>query len=43
MSAGQMSLWAVIGLAITAASFYPAFYLASRFENWKNQTYLKQP
>jgi hypothetical protein len=43
MSAGQMSLWAVIGLAITAASFYPAFYLASRFENWKNQKYLRQP
>lgn len=40
MTAGQLLLWALIGLAITAVSFLPAFSLASRFEKWKNQNYL---
>ena len=40
MTGGQMLLWAVIGLAITVVSFVPAFYLAARFENWKQHKYL---
>jgi len=40
MTGGQMLLWTAIGLAITLVSFVPAFYLASRFENWKNRNYV---
>jgi hypothetical protein len=42
MTLGQLSLWAILGMALTLASFIPAFFLASRFENWKNQSYLRQ-
>ncbi len=42
MTPGQLSLWAVLGIILTLASFVPAFFLASRFENWKNQNYLRQ-
>ncbi len=39
MTGGQMLIWTAIGLAITLVSFVPAFYLASRFENWKKRNY----
>ena len=41
MTIGQMFLWAAIGILLTLASFIPAFFLASRFEDWKNKTYLR--
>jgi hypothetical protein len=37
----QLSLWAVLGMIITVASFVPAFYLASRFEGRKNRKYMQ--
>jgi hypothetical protein len=42
MTVGQLWLWTIIGLALTIASFPPAFFLASRFENWKNRKYLQK-
>ena len=39
MSAGQLGVWAVIGILLTLVSFIPAFFLASRFEDWKNRRY----
>jgi hypothetical protein len=36
MTTGQLSLWTVVGIALTITSFVPAFFLASQFENWKN-------
>ncbi|MCA9906905.1 MAG: HXXEE domain-containing protein, partial [Anaerolineae bacterium] len=41
MTPGQMLLWAVIGVVLTLASFVPAFFLAARFEHWKNRSYLR--
>jgi hypothetical protein len=41
LTAVQLLLWAVVGMIIAAASFVPAFYLASRFESWKNRNYLR--
>ena len=41
LSAGQMIFWMVVGVALTVVSFFPAFYLAGRFEDWKNQKYLQ--
>ena len=40
MTTGQMLIWTFVGIVITIASFFPAFFLASRFESWKNKTYL---
>jgi hypothetical protein len=41
LSTGGMLLWAVLGLTLTAASFVPAFFLAAKFENWKNHRTLQ--
>ena len=41
LTTGQLSLWTGIGIVLTVASFVPAFFFASRFENWKNQKYLQ--
>ena len=41
MNLGQLSFWTALGILLTIASFIPAFFLASRFENWKNQNYLR--
>jgi len=41
LTAGQMAFWAGVGLAVTALSFISAFSLALRFEQWKNEIYLK--
>jgi hypothetical protein len=41
MTVVQLSLWAVLGMIIAIASFVPAFYLASRFEDWKDRRYLQ--
>lgn len=37
---GQLALWALLGLALTALSFPSAFALAARFERWLIQRYL---
>ena len=39
MSTFQMLLWTGIGIGLTGLSFVPAFYLATRFENWKNKKF----
>jgi hypothetical protein len=39
MTVVQLSLWAVLGMIIAVASFFPAFYLASKFEAWKDRKY----
>ena len=41
LSAAQMAFWAGLGVALTVVSFFPAFYLAGRFEDWKNKKYLQ--
>lgn len=41
MAAEQLLFWAALGIIIAIASFVPAFFFASRFENWKNKVYLK--
>jgi len=41
MTTTQLSLWTAMGIILTIVSFVPAFFLASRFENWKNQKYLQ--
>lgn len=41
LTTGQLLLWTGIGIILTIASFIPAFFLASQFENWKNQKYLR--
>jgi hypothetical protein len=41
MTAVQLTLWAILGLIIAAASFVPAFYLAARFESWKDRKYMQ--
>lgn len=41
LTAAQMAFWAGLGVALTVVSFFPAFYLAGRFEDWKNQKYLQ--
>ena len=41
LSVGQMIFWMVVGVALTVVSFFPVFYLAGRFEDWKNQKYLQ--
>ena len=40
MTAGQLTLWSGIGVLLTAVSFYPAFFLASKFEQWVRSSYL---
>lgn len=40
LTGGQLTLWAGIGVLLTLASFYPAFFLASKFEHWINTNYL---
>ena len=41
MTTGQLLLWTVTGIVLTIASFIPAFFLTTQFENWKNQKYLR--
>jgi hypothetical protein len=41
MAAGQLLFWTVTGIILAIVSFVPAFFFASRFENWKNKVYLK--
>lgn len=41
MTTGQLLLWTVFGIGLTIASFIPAFFFASRFEQWKNRHYLQ--
>ena len=40
LTTGQLLFWTMMSIVITIASFFPAFFLATRFENWKNQKYL---
>ena len=42
MTTGQLVFWAALGVALTIASFAPAFFLAALFENWKNRHYLRE-
>ncbi len=41
ISSTEMLLWALIGIIVTILSFPSAFYLAFKFENWKNSLYLR--
>lgn len=41
MTVGQLLFWTVTGIILTIVSFVPAFFFASRFENWKNKNYLQ--
>ena len=41
MATGEMLLWTLIGLVLTGLSFVLAFFLAARFEDWKNRRYLR--
>ncbi|MBL8094373.1 MAG: HXXEE domain-containing protein [Anaerolineales bacterium] len=38
MSAGELLIWTLVGLALTAVSFPSAFALAARFERWINRS-----
>jgi uncharacterized membrane protein affecting hemolysin expression len=40
MTYGQLLLWMATGIVLTAISFFPAFYFASKFEYWKKTNYL---
>jgi len=40
LTAGQLLVWAALGAALALVSFVPAFFLAGRFEVWKNRRYL---
>jgi hypothetical protein len=42
MTLGQLLFWAGLGVILTIASLVPAFFLASRFEYWKNHIYLQR-
>ena len=42
MTNGQLALWAGIGILLTAVSFYPAFFLAAKFEEWIKTGYTAQ-
>ncbi len=42
MSQIQMLFWLLIGIVITIVSFPSAFYLAFKFEHWKNKFYLRK-
>jgi Protein of unknown function with HXXEE motif len=39
---GQLLIWAGLGIILTIASLVPAFFLASRFEHWKNRIFLQR-
>ena len=41
MTLGQVLFWAGLGIILTIASLVPAFFLASRFEHWKNRVFLQ--
>ncbi len=40
ISSMEMLFWTLIGIVVTILSFPSAFYLAFKFENWKNRLYL---
>ncbi len=40
LTVGELVLWAVVGVVLTVLSFPSAFWLAGRFERWKNAGYL---
>jgi hypothetical protein len=42
MTLGQLLFWAGLGIILTIASLVPAFFLASRFEHWKNRVFLQR-
>lgn len=42
MTPGQLLFWAGLGISLTIASLVSAFFLASRFEHWKNRIYYQR-
>ncbi|PIE79411.1 MAG: HXXEE domain-containing protein [Candidatus Delongbacteria bacterium] len=42
ISQNQMLFWTLIGIVITVLSFPSAFYLAFKFEHWKNKSYISK-